>query len=75
MEGRKAEREKRIKKVREEEERRKEGGRKKGKREGGGEREGKKKERASEPFVIEVNSLEKISRGHCLSNNFEEMTF
>lgn len=28
-----------------------------------------------ESFVIEVNSVEEISRGNCLSNNFKEMTF
>lgn len=52
-----------------------------GKKERGGEEKtqrGRKKENErerKESFVIEVNSVEEISRGNCLSNNFKEMTF
>lgn len=71
---------------REEGRKRKEWRRKEGKKKGmKGERKsrrGKETERKKEnererkeSFVIEVNSVEEISRGNCLSNNFKEMTF
>lgn len=51
------------------------GGKKEGRKEEvRGRRKGQKKEAARKPFAIEVNSLERISRGYCLSNNFKEMT-
>lgn len=34
-----------------------------------------KEKKEKKPFVIEFNSLKKILRGNCLSNNFKEMTF
>ena len=66
--GRKEGRKKERKEGRKEE--RKEG-RKKGRKEG---RKKENERERKESFVIDVNSLEKISRGNCLSNNFKEMT-